>query len=144
MKTIISTIILSFILVGANAQKMTSRQAQEQKQELSNYIVLTQSVEQLEPILMAATQLMKEDEKAFGDFQIVLYGKEVATLTDENIAEKYAKMFDEMEIRLMVCELSLKKYSNNSGKLSNYIKTVDNAFSYNLMLQKKGFLSLTL
>ncbi len=145
MRTILSTLFLSFILMGATAQKMRIKEvAQDQKQEVFNYIVMTKNIDQLEPILMAATQLMKQDEKGFGNFEIIVYGKDIGEITDAKKMERYIKEASDLKINILACELSLKKSDINPEKLPDNVKTVENAFFYNLQLQRKGYLSLEL
>lgn len=145
MKTILSTLILSLVFISGNAQQSLSKKTDKAEDKTEyNYVVLTSNVEQLKPILMAAEYLMKEDEKHFGHFEIIICGKGAAELTDDKKMEEYLEGAGRVKANIMACGFSLKKFDIDPGKISDKIKIVDNGILYNMTLQKKGFLSLEL
>ena len=130
-------------MVG-NAQQPLSKQVSSPKQETTfNYVVLTKNVEQLKPILLAAEVLAKEDGKAFGDFEIIVCGKNIGELTDLDRMEPFMKEAERLGASIIACGFSLKKFEVNE-ELPKGMKIVDNGILYNLQLQKKGYKSLSL
>lgn len=144
MKTILSTLILSLLFIAGNAQQSLSKQANSPKQETTyNYVILTKNVQQLKPILLAAKALAKEDEKAFGDFEIIVCGKKIGDLTDLKTMEPFMKEAKNIGVSIVACGFSLKKFQVTE-ELSKGMKIVDNGILHNLQLQKKGYISLSL
>ena len=139
MKTILSTLILSMLFIGGNAQ-----QANAQKTEQQNYVVLTKKVEQLKPILLAATALAKEDGANFGHFEIIVCGKEIGDLTDLEKIQTHVQAAEKVGATIVACGFSLQKFKVDAQKLPKNIKIVENGILYNFELQKKGYLSLAL
>ncbi len=139
MKTILSTLILSMFFMVGNAQ-----QAQTQKTEQHNYVILTKKVAQLKPILLAADALAKEDGANFGNFEIIVCGKEIDDLTDLEKLQPHLDEAKKVGATIIACGFSLKKFKVDAEKLSKEIKIVDNGILHNLQLQKKGYLSLAL
>src|SRR5690554_4163265 len=92
MKTILSTLVLSLIFITSSAQQSFSAEKTKTGDEnINNYVVLTRKVEQLKPILLAAQQLAKEDNKQFGNFEIMCGGKEIGKLTKKKKIKKHLK-----------------------------------------------------
>lgn len=145
MKTILSTLILSFVLMSGSAQKMAiSKINQDEKSTVFNYVVMTKKVDQLEPILLAALHLLKEDERHFGNFEVIVCGKDIVSLTDEEKMNEFLKRAEEYKVQILACGFSLKKFEVEPEKIPGNIKIVENGILHNLELQKKGYLSLEL
>ena len=145
MKTILSTLILSLVLMSGSAQKMELKPVnQGESKSIHNYVVLTRNVDQLKPIIMAAQQLAKEDEKQFGNFEIIICGKDIVSLTDQEKMKEHLQQAEELKINILACGFSLKKFDVNPDKIPENIKIVENGILYNLELQKKGYFSLEL
>ncbi len=117
--------------------------AQEQ-QEQQNYVVLTKKVPQLKPILIAAESLAREDGHHFGKFEIIICGQTVKELTDKAVMQEHINKAKEQNVELVACGFSLKKFGVDRRDISPEIKVVDNGILYNLQLQKKGYISLSL
>ena len=109
-----------------------------------NYVVITKNLDQLNPILLAAEALAKDDEKRFGNFEIIICGKNIGDLTDEKKMEGFMKQADMAKANIIACGFSLKKFEVDPDKLPKNMKIVDNGILYNLELQKKEYLSLEL
>lgn len=139
MKAIVSTLILSIFLVLGNSQKSYS-----QENKAQNYVVLTKKVAQLKPILLAAKALAEEDGANFGEFEIIVCGKEIGDLTDLEKLQPHLTEAEKIGATIVACGFSLKKFNVDNNKLSKEIKIVDNGILYNFQLQKKGYLSLEL
>ncbi|MUP45633.1 sulfur reduction protein DsrE [Gramella sp. BOM4] len=140
MKTIlnISSILILAIFSAQPAQ------AQQQHTEKHNYVVLTKKVPQLEPILITAENLKTEDGQHFGDFQVIICGKNIADITDSEKMEKFITRAEELGVQLIACGFSLKKFGVDTKKVPKQLKTVENGILYNFQLQKKGYKSISL
>lgn len=143
MKTMLSTLILSLIFMSGIAQEPLLQQEKPPKQAVTNYVVLTKKVAQLKPILLAAADLAKEDGKNFGNFEIIVCGKNIGELADLKKIEPYMGEAKKLGVSIVACGFSLNKLKVKSP-LPKEMKIVDNGVLYNLELQKKGYLSLEL
>jgi len=139
MKTILSTLILSMVLVVGTIQ-----QSHSQESAKHNYVVLTKKVAQLKPILLAAKSLAAEDGKSFGNFEIIVCGKEIGDLTNLEKMQIHLAEAEKVGANIIACGFSLKKFQVDAKKLPKNMKIVANGILYNLELQKKGYLSLSL
>lgn len=145
MKTILSTLILSLVFMSGNAQKTMSKKVDKvEDATVYNYVVMTKKVDQLKPILMAAEALAKENDKEFGNFEIIICGKDIGEMTDHKKMEEFIKEAENVKATIMACGFSLKKFDVDPAKLPENVKIIDNGILYNMELQKKGYLSLEL
>ncbi len=81
MKTIF---LASFaIILSLFTNPVQAQNPHEEHADHMNYVVLTRKVPQLKPILLAAEELAAQDGDKFGDFQVVVCGKAVQDLTNE-------------------------------------------------------------
>lgn len=120
-------IVLIFILVlslGVMAQEANGPK---------DFMVLTPKVEQLKPILLAADELATD-----GDFEIVLYGKNVADILKPE-TEKFISWAGKLNVKVNVCKMSLDLLQINPNTLPKEINVVDNAFLYAFQRQKAGY-----
>lgn len=143
MKTIFSSLVLSLFFIAGSAQQSIKQSKAANQETIFNYGVLTKNVQQLKPILLAAEALAKEDGKAFGNFEIIVCGKNIGDLTDLKSMEPFMKEAERLGASIIACGFSLKKFKV-TGELPKGVKKVDNGILYNLQLQKKGYLSLEL
>lgn len=145
MKTILSTLVLSLIFITANAQQSFSAEiAKVEDKNVNNYVVLTRKVEQLKPILLAAQQLAKEDNNQFGNFEIIVCGKEIGDLTNEEKMKEHLENAERVNATIIACGFSLNKFKVDPNKIPGNIKIIDNGILHNINLQKKGYYSLEL
>jgi intracellular sulfur oxidation DsrE/DsrF family protein len=119
-------------------------QAQHMNNDKNNYVVLTKKVPQLQPILLTAEALKKEDGKAFGDFQVIICGKEIGDITDPSKMNTFIQKAEKLGVKLVACGFSLNKFKVDKTKVPKEMKTVENGILYNFQLQKKGYKSLSL
>ena len=119
-------------------------QAQEKNNDKINYVVLTKKIPQLQPILLAAEALKAEDGAAFGDFQIIICGKEIGDITAPEKVTKFLNRADELGVQIIACGFSLNKFKVDRAAVPKDIKIVENGILHNLQLQKKGYKSITL
>ena len=109
-----------------------------------NYVVLTNKVEQLKPILLSAETLKKEDGQLFGEFKIIICGKNIADITDPHRMDQHLKKAEQLGVDLIACGFSLKKFNVDATMVPGQMSRVDNGILYNLQLQKAGYFSLSL
>ena len=113
--------------------------------EKNNYVVSTSKIPQLEPIILTAEALKQEDGNKFGDFQIVLYGRNVKELTDKEKMKNYVEKAKAAGVEIKVCKLSINFLKIDIKDLHPYVKVVDHAFTHLLQLQKnKNYYSIEL
>lgn len=145
MKTILSTLILTLVFMSGNAQQSSLKSpTQLQDATVFNYVVMTKKVDQLKPILMTAETLLKENEKSFGNFEIIISGKDIAELTDQKKMEGFMEEAENLKVNIIACGFSLKKFEVDPDKLPKNVKVIENGILYNMELQKNGYLSLEL
>ncbi|SDB29673.1 hypothetical protein SAMN03097699_0569 [Flavobacteriaceae bacterium MAR_2010_188] len=140
MKKIIFSSILLILVVfptTLNAQDSTDH-------SLYNYVVLTKKIQQLRPILLTAEALKKEDQHHFGDFQVIICGKEIEDLTNLDKMGEFVSMAKEAGVTLVACGFSLNKFKVDVTKIPEGILMVENGILHNFQLQKKGYYSLGL
>lgn len=109
-----------------------------------NYVVLTRSVPQLKPILIAAEELAAQDGDKFGEFQVVVCGKAVQDLTNKEMMSGFLQKAEKSGVIINACGFSLKKFEVNRSDLPETLRVVENGILHNFELQKKGYLSIEL
>ncbi|WP_310992206.1 DsrE family protein [Aequorivita marina] len=139
MKTIVSTLILSIVLFIGNTQDSYSQESAKQ-----NYVVLTKKIPQLKPILLAAEELAKEDAANFGNFEVIVCGKNIGDLTNMERINPHLTKAKKLGVNIIACGFSLKKFNVDAKKLPKNMRIVPNGILHNLKLQKQGYLSLSL
>lgn len=139
MKTVLSTLILSIFLVLGNTQQSYSQESSKH-----NYVVLTKKVGQLKPILLAAKALAEEDGVNFGNFEVIVCGKEIGKLTNTENMQTHLAEAEKVGADIIACGFSLNKFDVDDKKLPKDVRIVENGILYNFELQKKGYLSLEL
>ncbi|MDX1277644.1 DsrE family protein [Oceanihabitans sediminis] len=137
-KYIFSFLFLITLFASANLK------AQEVDFNKNNYVVLTKKVPQLQPIILAAEALKAEDGDSFGDFQVVICGKEIGAITDKEIMRKHIKRAQNVGVKLIACGFSLNKFNVDKSKVPTELKIIENGILHNLQLQKQGYKSITL
>lgn len=141
MKTIfLSSVTLILSLLMSNPV-MAQKPAHA---ETNNYVVLTKKIPQLQPIILTAVDLAKEDGEQFGDFQVIVCGKTVKDLTDKTKMKSFIEKAEAAGVKIVACGFSLKKFGVDSSKLPPEIKVVKNGILYDFQLQKKGYRSIEL
>ena len=136
-------IFISSILIFLTTFSVTA-QAQTNPSEKSNYVVLTRNVPQLKPIILAAEELAVQDKKQFGDFQVVICGKTVQELTNQELMGNFLNQAEKAKVTINACGFSLKKFGVDPKNLPPGINIVENGILFNFELQKKGYLSIEL
>ena len=136
---ILSTIalVLALSMFSAEAQNTMHH-------EKNNYVVLTKTIPQLQPIILTAEALAKEDGEKFGDFQVIICGKTVTDLTDKETIEKFMEKAEKANVNIVICGFSLKQFGVDQKDIPQELDVVDNGILHNFQLQKKGYLSIEL
>src|SRR5690625_3077152 len=107
-----------------------------------NYLIITQKIEQLQPVALTSAALAEEDGERFGEFKVVLYGPEVVQLTDKKAMKLILKMARKSYLKLTVCDITLDKMGVDHKKIPKTSEIVDNAFLHYLQLQNYNQLSI--
>lgn len=110
----------------------------------NNYVVLTKTIPQLNPIILTAKALAAEDGNKFGDFQVIICGKTVTDLTDKEMMHKFMDDAKKANAKIVICGISLKQFGVSPKDIPQELEVVDNGILYNFQLQKKGYLSIEL
>ncbi|PKD16171.1 sulfur reduction protein DsrE [Salegentibacter salinarum] len=119
-------------------------QAQKHDTEKNNYVVLTKKIPQLQPILITAEELKKEDGHHFGDFQVIVCGQTVKGLINLEEMKKFTHRAEKAGVELKACGFSLKKFGVDPEKIPSEMEIVENGILYDFQLQKKGYFSIEL
>ncbi len=139
MKRSISVLIM-FLMLGFSGNAQTSGTGGK-----NNYIVSTTKIPQLQPIILTAESLKKEDGEQFGDFQVVIYGPNNDGLTNKEEMEAYITRAKAAGVQILVCKLSIEKFNVDPNDLHEDVKMVDHAFTHLIQLQKnKNYYSIQL
>ena len=119
-------------------------QAQQIDNSKNNYVILTKKVEQLQPIILTAESLKAEEGEAFGDFQVIICGKEIGDITDNGKISDFITKAEKAGVKIIACGFSLNKFKVDKTKVPKEIEVVENGILYNFQLQKKGYKSISL
>lgn len=141
MKNVIMYIAVFFITMGSTQQLSAQTDFNPEK---NNYLVLTQKIQQLKPILLTAKDLKEGDGDNYGEFQVVICGKTVNELTDSKTIDKLLKEAKEEHVKIFVCGLSLSKFNIDPSALPQGVDDVKNGILYGFQLKKNGFLTNSL
>jgi intracellular sulfur oxidation DsrE/DsrF family protein len=68
----------------------------------------------------------------------------VKELTDIEMMQKYIDKAEELNVELIACGFSLKKFEVDKKDISPELKVVENGILHNFRLQKKGYTSISL
>lgn len=130
-------LVLAFSTFSAEAQN-------RKHHKKNNYVVLTKTIPQLQPIIMTAESLAQEDGRKFGDFQVIICGKTVTNLTDKEMMRNFMDKAEKAHVKIVICGFSLKQFAVDQKDIPQELEVVDNGILHNFQLQKKGYLSIEL
>lgn len=122
----------------------TGNNVNAQQDSKQNYVVLTKKVPQLQPILLTAEKLKEEDGADFGNFEVIICGKEIGDISDPSKIGEFIAKAEKLGVQLVACGFSLNKFKVDKEDVPKEMKIVENGILYNFQLQKKGYLSLSL
>ena len=133
-------ILMVLIMLGITGNAENNPQGDK-----NNYVVSTTKIPQLQPIILTAEALTKEDGTKYGDFQIVMYGSNVMELTHKEKMEAYTSKAKAAGVTISVCKISLDRLGIDQSELHEYIQVVDHAYTHLIQRQKnKNYYSLQL
>lgn len=112
--------------------------------DTNNYVVLTKKVPQLQPIILTAEALKAEEGDAFGDFQVIICGKEIGDITDVEKMGDFVEKAKKAGVKIIACGFSINKFKVDKTQVPKEIEIVENGILYNFQLQKKGYKSISL
>lgn len=138
------TYVISSIFLMLTLFCTTNLKAQQMNNGKNNYVVLTKKVPQLQPIILTAVALKAEEGKDFGDFQVIICGKEIGDITDAEKISGFIEKAEKAGVKLVACGFSLNKFKVDKTKVPKEMKVVENGILYNFQLQKKGYKSISL
>lgn len=138
------TYILSALFLMLTLFSTANLKAQQHLNDKNNYVVLTKKIPQLQPIILTAEALKAEEGDDFGDFQVIICGKEIGDITNTHKMKKFIRKAEEAGVHLVACGFSLNKFKIDTTKVPEEMKVVENGILYNFQLQKKGYNSLSL
>lgn len=134
-------IITTFFLLLFGTKKL---QAQNFNTEQNNYVVLSKNIKQLQPIILTAIDLAKKDGEKYGDFQVIICGKTVTDIENNNDFYKLLEEAHKQDIKVFVCGISLNKFNIAKSQMPKHIEVTKNGILYGFQLAKKGFFTLTI
>ena len=110
----------------------------------NNYLVLSKNIQQLNPILLTANELAKEDKNNYGAFYVIICGKTVTEMVNNVNFDTLLEKAKNENIKVFACGISLNKFNVNPKLLPKNIEVIENGILYGFQLAKKGFISLTI
>lgn len=119
-------------------------QAQNFNPKKNNYVVLTKNIKQLNPIMLTASDLAKEDGKKYGEFYVIICGKTVKDISENEVFKTNLTKAEELGVKVFVCGLSLSKFKVSTSTLPEMLNVTKNGILFGFQLSKKGFIALTI
>ncbi|WP_317206087.1 sulfur reduction protein DsrE [Zunongwangia profunda] len=116
------TFIALFALLALFSTNDT--QAQQIDNDKNNYVVLTKKIPQLQPIILTAEALKAEDGTNFGDFKIIICGKNIGDITNPKKMKDIIEKAENTGVQLIACGFSLNKFKVDQAKIPKKIKVV--------------------
>ena len=110
----------------------------------NNYFILNRNVEQLKAVGKAAADLAVSDSTTYGTFKVVVCGKSVQDLLDEEKMADAVAILQKSGVEMYACGLSLKKFGVDPAALPEFYQVVINGLVFGFDLQKEGYYSITL
>ncbi len=137
-------LLVSFMLLGQTAQPIYANSPIENNinHKVNNYIITTGVPGYVPVMIMTSAELMAEEGKNFGKFEVVVYGEAVKQFADKEAGQKLVDMAKASGATIVLCEFALKHFGISRESLPEGLEFVENAFTYNLKKQKEGFFVL--
>ena len=132
-------VLLLFVLLAGESFSQTPEVSEKR-----NYVVITSNIAQITPIVETAKMLAKEDGSKFGELQVIICGKTVTDLVQQDKIESLVTLAEQAGVKIFACGFSLNKFKVNEDAIPKVIGVVENGLLYNFQLQKKGYLSIAL
>ena len=143
MKKFIITFSLAALALASCQAPAPTEDVVEETVE-NNYFILNRNVEQLKAVGKAAADLAVSDSTTYGTFKVVVCGKSVQDLLDEEKMADAVAILQESGVEMYTCGLSLKKFGVDPAALPEFYQVVSNGLVFGFELQKEGYYSITL
>lgn len=143
MKKFIITFSLAALALASCQAPAPTEDVVEETVE-NNYFILNRNVEQLKAVGKAAADLAVSDSNTYGTFKVVVCGKSVQDLLDEEKMADAVAILQESSVEMYACGLSLKKFGVDPAALPEFYQVVPNGLVFGFELQKEGYYSITL
>ena len=141
-KFIITFSLAALALASCQARALTEDVVEETVE--NNYFILNRNVEQLKAVGKAAADLAVSDSTTYGTFKVVVCGKSVQDLLDEEKMADAVAILQKSGVEMYACGLSLKKFGVDPAALPEFYQVVINGLVFGFDLQKEGYYSITL
>ena len=143
MKKFIITFSLAALALASCQAPAPTEDVVEETVE-NNYFILNRNVEQLKAVGKAAADLAAADSTSYGTFKVVVCGKSVQDLVDEEMMADAVAILQASGVEMYACGLSLKKFGVDPASLPEFYQVVPNGLVFGFELQKEGYYSITL
>ena len=143
MKKLFVTFSLAALAL-ASCQAPTPTEVVVEETVENNYFILNRNVEQLKAVGKAAADLAVADSTTYGTFKVVVCGKSVQDLLDEEKMADAVAILQASGVEMYACGLSLKKFGVDAASLPEFYQVVPNGLVFGFELQKEGYYSITL
>lgn len=143
MKKFIITFSLAALALASCQAPAPTEDVVEETVE-NNYFILNRNVEQLKAVGKAAADLAVSDSTTYGTFKVVVCGKSVQDLLDEEKMADAVAILQGSSVEMYACGLSLKKFGVDPAALPEFYQVVPNGLVFGFELQKEGYYSITL
>jgi len=143
MKKLFVTFSLAALAL-ASCQAPTPTEVVVEETVENNYFILNRNVEQLKAVGKAAADLAVADSTTYGTFKVVVCGKSVQDLLDEEKMADAVAILQASGVEMYACGLSLKKFGVDPASLPEFYQVVPNGLVFGFELQKEGYYSITL
>ena len=143
MKKLFITLSLAALAL-ASCQAPTPTEVVVEETVENNYFILNRNVEQLKAVGKAAADLAVADSTTYGTFKVVVCGKSVQDLLDEEKMADAVAILQASGVEMYACGLSLKKFGVDPASLPEFYQVVPNGLVFGFELQKEGYYSITL
>lgn len=135
---------LLFALLTACAFLTPKDVSAQEKQDIHNYYVLANTLEQLRDISFAAQDLSQSDNMSYGEFKVIIRGHAVRELSKNDELEEILLKAEEIGIQLNICGFSLKKFGITTESIPENMQIIENGIALGFNLQKEGYHGITL
>ena len=143
MKNLFITLSLAALALASCQAPAPTEVVVEETVE-NNYFILNRNVEQLKAVGKAAADLAVADSTTYGTFKVVVCGKSVQDLLDEEKMADAVAILQANGVEMYACGLSLKKFGVDPAALPEFYQVVPNGLVFGFELQKEGYYSITL
>lgn len=134
-------LLVLFTVLGQTAQPIYANNpiVSTTNIEVNNYIMATGVPGYVPVIIMTAAEMKSKEGEKFGKFEVVLYGEAVKQFADKDAGQKLVDMAKASGATIILCDFALKHFGISKESLPEGLEFVDNAFTYNLDMLKKGY-----